>query len=77
MNMDVFRFSTAWSRIMPEGRGPLNTKGIEFYHRVIDRCLELGIEPWLTCYHWDLPQALQDKGGWFNRYSIAWFSDYV
>ena len=77
MNMDVFRFSTSWSRIMPEGRGTLNTKGIDFYHRVIDRCLDLGIEPWLTCYHWDLPQALQDEGGWFNRDSIAWFSDYV
>ena len=77
MNMDVFRFSTAWSRIMPEGQGPLNIKGIDFYHRVIDRCLALGIEPWLTCYHWDLPQALQDEGGWFNRDSIAWFSDFV
>src|SRR5687768_11293319 len=60
LNMDVFRFSISWSRIFPKGYGEKNQKGIDFYHRVIDRCLELGIEPWITCFHWDLPQALED-----------------
>lgn len=61
MNMDVFRFSVSWPRIIPDGSGTVNQKGIDFYHRVIDTCLEKGVEPWLTCYHWDLPQALEDK----------------
>jgi beta-glucosidase len=55
----------------------VNPKGIEFYHKVIDRCIEMGVEPWLTCFHWDLPQALQDKGGWANRESVNWFSEFV
>ena len=74
MNMNVSRFSVSWSRIIPNGIGTVNPKGIEFYHKVIDRCLALGIEPWITLYHWDLPQALQDKGGWTNREVIEWFS---
>lgn len=77
LNMDVSRFSLSWSRILPEGTGKVNPKGIAFYHKVIDRCLELGIEPWITCFHWDLPQALQDKGGWPNREVVGWFSEYV
>ncbi len=77
LNMDVFRFSLSWSRIFPEGTGKVNQKGIEFYHKVIDKCLEAGIEPWITCFHWDLPQALQDRGGWPNREVVGWFSEYV
>ena len=77
MNMQVNRFSLSWSRIFPEGTGKINPKGVEFYHKVIDRTLELGIEPWITCFHWDLPQALQDKGGWANRESVNWFAEYV
>lgn len=77
MNMQVFRFSTAWARIFPKGTGEVNQKGIDFYNRVIDRCLEIGIEPWLTLYHWDLPQALQDRGGWGNRDIVSWFSEYA
>lgn len=77
MNMDVFRFSTAWSRVLPEGTGTVNQKGIDFYHRVIDSCLEKGIQPWLTLYHWDLPQALEDKGGWQNRDVVGWFEEYA
>ena len=77
LNMDVFRFSLAWSRILPEGRGKANQKGIDFYHRVIDRCLELGVEPWVTLFHWDLPQALQDEGGWTNRKTVEAFEEYV
>ncbi|MGK0388126.1 MAG: beta-glucosidase [Maribacter sp.] len=76
MNFDVFRFSTSWARILPEGIGKVNQKGIDFYHKVIDECLEQGIEPWITLYHWDLPQALQEKGGWANRDVIDWFAEY-
>lgn len=77
MNFDVFRFSLSWSRILPQGTGKVNEKGIEFYHKVIDTCLEKGIEPWVTLYHWDLPQALEDKGGWTNRKILDWFANYV
>jgi beta-glucosidase len=76
-NMNVFRFSTAWSRVLPEGTGRVNQKGIDFYHRVIDKCLENNLQPWLTLYHWDIPQVLQDKGGWMNRDVIEWFSEYT
>ena len=77
MNFSAFRFSLSWPRIMPEGAGRLNPKGIDFYNRVIDTCLADGVEPWITIYHWDLPQALEDRGGWTNRDIIGWFSDYT
>lgn len=77
LNMKVFRFSASWSRVLPNGTGTVNQKGIDFYHKIIDACLENGIEPWMTIYHWDLPQALQDKGGWVNRDVIQWFSEYA
>ena len=77
MNMQAHRFSLAWPRILPGGIGPVNPKGLDFYHRVIDRTLELGLEPWITLYHWDLPQVLEDKGGWTNRDVVGWFSAYV
>lgn len=77
MNIPAFRFSLAWSRILPNGTGEVNLKGIDFYHRVIDKCLKEGVEPWVTCYHWDLPQTLEEKGGWANRDSIKWFEEYV
>jgi beta-glucosidase len=72
-----FRFSISWSRIIPNGTGKVNPQGIEFYNRVIDFCLEMGIEPWITLYHWDLPYDLETKGGWTNREIIKWFGDYV
>lgn len=72
-----FRFSLSWSRIIPSGTGKVNPVGIEFYNRVIDFCIELGIEPWITLYHWDLPQELEKRGGWTNRDIIGWFGDYV
>jgi beta-glucosidase len=77
MNMDVFRFSLAWSRIMPDGVGKVNEKGVDFYRRVIDSCLQKGVEPWVTMYHWDIPQVLQDKGGWANRDVLKWFEEYA
>ena len=77
MNIANFRFSLSWSRILPDGYGTLNQLGVDFYNSVIDFCLECGITPWVTLYHWDLPQALEDKGGWANRYILGWFEDYV
>lgn len=77
LNFKVFRFSLAWPRLLPDGTGKSNQKGIDFYNRVIDKCLELGLEPWPTLYHWDLPQALEDKGGWANRDVVDWFSEYT
>jgi len=72
-----FRFSISWPRVLPYGIGKKNNKGIDFYNRVIDECLEKNIEPWITLYHWDLPQFLEDKGGWLNRDIIGWFSEYT
>jgi beta-glucosidase len=77
LNIPNFRFSISWSRILPNGTGAVNYKGIDFYNKVIDFCLELEIEPWITLYHWDLPYELEKKGGWTNRQIINWFSDYV
>ena len=76
MNFDVFRFSTSWSRILPDGIGRVNQKGLDFYDRVIDQCLATDVEPWITLYHWDLPLALHEKGGWMNRDVISWFAEY-
>jgi len=72
-----YRFSVSWSRVLPEGRGQINEKGIAFYDRLIDGLLARGIAPWTTMFHWDLPQALQDKGGFSNRDILGWFDDYA
>ena len=77
MHIPASRFSIGWSRVLPNGTGQVNEKGIDFYNRVIDKCLKENVEPWVTCYHWDLPQALEDKGGWTNRDIINWFEEYV
>ena len=77
MNIPASRFSIAWSRVLPNGTGQVNQKGIDYYNRVIDTCLKNGVEPWITLYHWDLPQALQEKGGWTNRAILGWFEEYV
>jgi beta-glucosidase len=77
LNIPNFRFSISWARILPTGTGAINQAGIDHYNQVIDYCLSQGIEPWLTLYHWDLPQALELKGGWTNRDVVNWFTDYV
>ncbi|HEX3007863.1 MAG TPA: GH1 family beta-glucosidase [Bacteroidales bacterium] len=77
LNFSHFRFSLSWPRILPEGKGIVNKEGIDFYNRLIDACLELNIKPWVTLYHWDLPQKLEDQGGWTNRDVIAWIQEYA
>lgn len=77
MNIENFRFSIAWSRIIPEGFGSVSEDGVDFYQRLIDCCLESGITPWVTLYHWDLPQYLHEKGGWTNRDIVQWFIEYA
>ncbi|MHC2991750.1 beta-galactosidase [Pontibacter sp. HJ8] len=77
MGIQNFRFSLSWSRLLPDGTGKINQAGIAYYNRLIDQCLELGITPWITLYHWDLPQALEIKGGWTNRDIVGWFGAYA
>ena len=77
LGASVYRFSIMWPRVMPEGTGRLNEKGLDFYDRVVDGLLERGLRAWPCLYHWDLPQALQDRGGWTNRDSASWFADYA
>lgn len=73
----AYRFSISWSRVMPGGRGAVNAKGLDFYSRLVDRLLARGIAPLATIYHWDLPAALDDAGGWLNRDIADWFAEYT
>lgn len=77
LGVQAYRFSVAWPRVQPLGQGSANEPGLAFYDRLIDELLAAGIEPWLCLYHWDLPQALADAGGWTSRESAAWFADYA
>lgn len=77
LGLKAYRFSISWPRVLPEGRGALNPQGLDFYDRLVDALLEAGIEPFITLYHWDLPQALQDLGGWANRDVAYYFADYA
>ena len=76
-NFDVYRFSTSWARVLPQGRGAVNAAGLDFYDRLVDGMLARGLKPALTLYHWELPSALADLGGWRNRDIAGWFADYV
>ncbi|HJV71718.1 GH1 family beta-glucosidase [Ideonella sp.] len=77
LGLTSYRFSIAWSRILPEGRGRVNPAGLAHYERVVDALLEAGIAPNITLYHWDLPAALDDRGGWLNPDIADWFADYA
>ncbi|GGF05571.1 GH1 family beta-glucosidase [Mycetocola zhadangensis] len=76
IGLDSYRFSTSWARVVPGDREP-NREGLDFYSRLVDELLGAGILPWLTLYHWDLPQALEEKGGWANRDTAQRFADYA
>ena len=77
LGIDAFRFSVAWPRILPEGRGRVNEAGLDFYDRLVDELLAAGIEPYVTLYHWDLPQVLEDAGGWPVRETAEAFVEYA
>ena len=77
LGVGVYRFSIAWPRVYPQGTGTPNPKGLDFYDRLVDELLAKGIEPFCTLYHWDLPQALQDRGGWESRETSKAFADYA
>jgi len=77
MGFSVFRFSISWPRILPKGSGQVNSAGLAFYHRLIDACLEIGLTPYITLYHWDLPHAMETRGGWCHRGVVYAFEEYV
>ncbi|KJL32453.1 GH1 family beta-glucosidase [Microbacterium oxydans] len=76
LGLQTYRFSTSWSRVRPDG-GAVNAKGVDFYERLVDELLDADILPWLTLYHWDMPQALQEQGGWTNRDTVGRFLEYA
>ncbi|MEV0849641.1 GH1 family beta-glucosidase [Streptomyces sp. NPDC049954] len=77
LGVDAYRFSVAWPRVQPQGRGPANAKGLAFYDRLVDELLARDVDPWVTLYHWDLPQRLEDLGGWPHRDTAYRFADYA
>ncbi len=77
LGLNAYRFSIAWSRVLPQGTGTVNQAGLDFYSRLVDELLARGITPLATLYHWDLPAALDDRGGWLNRDVAGWFADYA
>ncbi|MFY9975224.1 MAG: GH1 family beta-glucosidase [Chromatiaceae bacterium] len=77
LGLQAYRFSIAWGRVLPDGRGTARSAGLDFYERLVDGLLERGIQPMVTLYHWDLPAALQDRGGWLSPDSPSWFADYA
>lgn len=77
MGLESYRFSIAWTRIFPNGDGEINQKGIDFYNNLIDECLKYGIVPFVTLYHWDLPQSLQEDGGWLSQRTLSAFENYA
>ena len=77
LGIQSYRFSTAWGRVLPEGTGRVNSAGLDFYSRLVDTLLQHGIAPSVTLYHWDLPAALEDRGGWAHRDAPSWFAEYA
>ncbi|MFL6053189.1 MAG: GH1 family beta-glucosidase [Actinoallomurus sp.] len=77
LGLTAYRFSISWSRVRPDGTGPVNHKGLDFYRRLVDTLLDAGVQPWPTLYHWDLPQALEDAGGWPERDTAYRFAEYA
>lgn len=77
LGLSAYRFSVSWPRVQPDGTGPINQRGLDFYRRLVDELRERGIDPWVTLYHWDLPQPLEDRGGWPERDTAYRFAEYA
>ena len=77
IGLKAYRYSVSWARVMSDGVGKANEKGLDYYDKLTDELLENGIEPYVTLFHWDLPYELYKKGGWLNDESINWFADYA
>ena len=77
IGIESYRFSVSWPRIIPDGDGEINEKGLDFYNNIIDECLKYGIVPFVTLYHWDMPQVLEEQGGWLNKKTIDAFEKYA
>ena len=77
IGLQAYRFSIAWPRILPDGTGRVEKRGLDFYDRLVDGMLARGIQPWATLFHWDYPYALYSRGGWLNPDSPSWFADYT
>jgi beta-glucosidase len=77
LGLNAYRFSVSWSRILPDGHGQVSSRGLDFYRRLVDALLARGIRPLVSLFHWDLPAALDDRGGWLNRDVAGWFADYA
>ena len=77
LNLNAYRCSISWPRVIPNGVGEINQAGLDFYDKLVDELLAANIEPWITLFHWDYPQALQERGGWLNPESPQWFAEYV
>src|SRR5581483_1870925 len=77
LGLNSYRFSISWSRVLPDGRGRVNAKGLDFYDKLVDALLDAGSQPIVTLYHWDLPAALDDRGGWLNPEIPLWFAEYA
>ena len=77
LGVQAYRLSLSWPRLLPNGTGKINPKGIAFYDRLFDEMLKIGITPWVTLFHWDYPYELFCRGGWLNRDSVDWFYDYA
>lgn len=77
IGLNAYRLSIAWTRVLPEGVGTVNQRGLDFYNRLVDALLEAGIAPWVTLFHWDYPLALYQRGGWLNRDCADWFAEYT
>ncbi len=76
IGLQAYRFSISWPRVLPDGTGAVNPRGLDFYDALVDALLAKGIDPWITLFHWDFPYELYCRGGWLNRDSADWFADY-
>ena len=77
LGANAYRFSVSWPRVIPDGFGPVNVKGLDFYDTLVDELLAAGVDPWVTLYHWDHPLSLYHRGGWLNPETPKWFADYA